>query len=676
MLTCLSKHAPIKTIKIKQKPNPSLTSEIKKRITYRNKLHKKAKKSGSKEQWDEFRKLRKEIKIAIKEAECTYFNKEIKEHEGNTSAMWKTIRRALPARSKQHILYTKNTTVLANEFNKFFTSVGENAATKATAMACLHGLPNLDIPFMTTVQSHDDDIFDFKPVSQSDVKKAVLSISSNKAPGYDKLPISIVKDCLQDILTPLTTIINESFSSSVFPQAWKTGEIIPLPKNGDHEVPDNNRPVTLLPSLSKVNERIAMLQFNEYLTRKNLLTSHQSGNRKLHSTETLSLLVTDHIYQAMDSKKITAMVLIDLSKAFDSLCHSILIKKLQSLGVSIKTLEWFKSYLSNREQRTRVANVLSDPLTVTHGVPQGSILGPMLFTLYINDLHKSVKFSNVESYVDDTKIFLSFETKDLQSCLQQIRHDLRQVASWCCANHLLINPDKTQFMLFGVSQLITKLPPITIPFLGSELKPKDSAKDLGIILDTNLTFTEHINALSSSLLGSLCQINRVKHLFSKEIMMIIINSLIFSKLYYCSTVWSGTFRYNIDKLQLLQNFAARILTNTRKYEHISPVLQQLGWLSVEDTLCLRDVILVYKCMNNLVPDYLATKITARSTIHRYNTRRKDDININKHRTTTAQRNFFYRAIKSWNALSLKTRTSKSIEIFKNNAKKELCTYKQ
>ena len=205
-----------------------------------------------------------------------------------------------------------------------------------------------------------------------------------------------------------------------------------------------------------------MRQFSyDYLTLHNRLTRHQSGNRSLHSTETLSLLVMDDISRAMDSRQTTAMVLIDLSKAFDSLCHSTLLSKLQLLGNSEKALLWFKSYLSDRQQCTRIGTSLSNPLTITHG----SILGPRLFTLYMNDLPTVTKFSNIESYVDDTKVYLSCASKDIHSCMQQVYEDLENIAGWCCANHLLINPDKTKLVLFGTRQLVSKLPDVTISFL-------------------------------------------------------------------------------------------------------------------------------------------------------------------------------------------------------------------
>ena len=177
--------------------------------------------------------------------------------------------------------------------------------------------------------------------------------------------------------------------------------------------------------------------------------------------------------------------------------------------------------------------------------------------------------------------------------------------------------------MFGTRQPVSKLPHVTVPFLGQELTPASSAKDLGIILDSNLTFTEHISTLPSSLLSSLCQISRVRHLFTKDVLNIILNYLTFSKLFHCSTVWSGTFKQNMKKLQLIQNFAARILTDTREYDHISPILHELGWLTVKELLRLRDTTMIYKRLNGLTPRYLSSNLTERSKTYEYNTRNPD-----------------------------------------------------
>ena len=443
------------------------------------------------------------------------------------------------------------------------------------------------------------------------------------------------------------------FACSKFPRAWKKSVIVPHLKDGDHEVPNNNWPISLLPVFSKVAEKIALIQFNDFLTKQDKLTQHQSGNCKNHSTETLSLLVTDHILRAIDQQQLTAMVLIDLSKAFDSICHNTLLLKLRSLGSSSQALKWFESYLvRDRKQSTPLGTSLSDELTITHDMPQGSILGIMLFNLYINDLPSAVKSSCTDSYVDNTKIYRSFSAKNMNSCLVKMTEDLRLIAGWCCSHQLLINPSKTKLIFFGTRQLLGKVLDIRVPFLDQELSLVSSVKDLGITLGSYLNLNDHVNTLASPLLSMLCQISRVRHLFTKPVLSTILNSLIFSKLFYCSTVWAGTSKQNLQKLKV-QNFAARVLTDTKKIDHISSVLRKLGWPSIKDQLLVRDTIQVYKIVTGLAPLYLSSKLSERLDTHHYNMRKSDNLSLPPCRTVTAQRSFYYRAVIAWNFLTRK-----------------------
>ena len=269
-LTCLNSHAPIKTVKLRRKPNPAINAEIKDLITTRNQLHKKAQKSGSSVDWDAFVRLRQEIKHSIRQAERDYFNELVTTNKGNSGCIWKTIHRALPNKPTQNHQYTKDSKILANDFNRFFISVGENAANKSEELARSYGLDTRSL-ISTNVTYAEYEEFKFQPVSCADVRKVIMAMPSNKAPGFDEVPLSVVKDCLEHILPTLTNIINSSFTVSVFPQAWKQGEVVPHLKDGDHEVLNNNRPISLLPVLSKVAERIALSQVNDYLIKNNRL---------------------------------------------------------------------------------------------------------------------------------------------------------------------------------------------------------------------------------------------------------------------------------------------------------------------------------------------------------------------------------------------------------------------
>ena len=276
----------------------------------------------------------------------------------------------------------------------------------------------------------------------------------------------------------------------------KLAEVIPLLKEGelkegDHEVASNNRPLSLLNTVSKICERAVLNQFNSYLTRNKRLSVQQSGNKKQHSTETLNLLITDHLLDAMDNKKLSAVILIYLSKAFDSISHSILLKKLSAIGVSQKTVKWFESYmyLTRRFQKVRIGSSLSAAPPITHGVPQGAILSPLLFCIY-NDLPTVTQSCDLNSFVDDSKISLSFSVKEVSDAKHKLETDLRLVAEWCCKNSLLINPEKTKFLLVGTRQLLNSLSDdMSLNFLNKTIVPVTSISDLGIILDRNLTIT-------------------------------------------------------------------------------------------------------------------------------------------------------------------------------------------
>ena len=231
-----------------------------------------------------------------------------------------------------------------------------------------------------------------------------MSMPSNKSPGPDKVSMNVLKDCLPVVLGPITNIIDCSFATSVFPDEWKLAEVIPILKDGDHEVASNNRPLSLLKVVSKICESTVLNQFKAYLMRNKLLSSQQSGNKKQHSTETLNLLITDLLLDVMDNKKISALVLIDLSKGFDSISHSIVLKKLSYIGASQDTVKWFRSYLTGRAQKVLIGSSLSTALSITHGLPQGAILSPLLFCIYTNDLPTVTQTCDLNSFVDHSKI--------------------------------------------------------------------------------------------------------------------------------------------------------------------------------------------------------------------------------------------------------------------------------
>ncbi|CAB3995079.1 Hypothetical predicted protein [Paramuricea clavata] len=529
-LHVMETHAPVKTVRIKHRSCPFISTEIQELMQYRNNLLKTARSTKLATDWEMYRKLRKEVKSKLRDAEREYVRKGL-EHSHNTNSKWKIINCIHRKESTQQV-YTKDMKQVANEFNHFFTSVGRRVSEDCTSLIELYNLPAP--PTSVSLAVAESQNFSFVPVSCGEVRRTVMAFQSNKAPGHDKVRMSTIKDALP---------------------------LIPLLKEGDHEVANNNRPLSLLPATSKICERVALNQLTSYTNKKKCLSKHQSGNKQLHSCETLGVFITDKMFKAMDSKELTVIVLLDLSKAFDSIDHRKLLTKLKALGLSLGALEWFKSYLTGRTQQMKIGSVVSEPGHINHGVLQGSILGPASFNIYFNDLPTIPNFGDLKSYVDDSKLYLSFPIKYVSEVMRNINEDLSKITAWCCHNSLLINPDKIKVLVPGTHKMLQRLPDdFYVTLLEKRITPTISARDLGIQLDSTLSFNEHIANTVSTCIASLCPINRVKHLFDPRILENVISSLVFSKLYYCSNVWSSTTKKNIEKSQKVPKFAARIIT--------------------------------------------------------------------------------------------------------------------
>ena len=553
-------------------------------------------------------------------------------------------------------------------YYRYFTSVGRLTALKANHLIQEQ---QLDVTEVITQQepttSFDcSDCFNFKSVTEREVESVIRGLSCNKAPGYDKIPARILKDSLRATCTIITRLINSSFELSVFPKAWKTAEVIPIPKDRNSDEPSCNRPISLIPTLCKVCERLAHKQFVDLLTENNKLSTHQNGNRKLHSTETALIYVTDELLKAVDEKSISILVLLDMSKAFDSLNHNILLSKLRRLGLASHCLSWFSSYLSDRTQRVRYGDAVSHMLTLTHGVPHGSILGPVLFTTYIDGLINLVTHSQVSCYVDDSQLYLKFQVSNVHNAVPTVNADLQEICKWCARNSLLLNPDKTKLMVVGLPQLTKQLPPISVSIFDKTISPVPFARDLGVYLDQRLSYDTHITNTVSGCFNQLVHINRIKHVLDRPTLLLLTKRFVFTQLFYCSSVWANTSKANIHKLQLVQNFAARIILGLKKFDHISEGLKSLGILKVKDRLDVHDAVMVFKCLNNLAPKYLCDQLQMRSSVCTRVTRSANNLNIPRCRLATEQRRFAYRGVKIWNGLSNDLRNLTSLNAFKRN----------
>ena len=259
-------------------------------------------------------------------------------------------------------------------------------------------------------------------------------------------------------------------------------------------------------------------------------------------------------------------------------------------------------------------------------------------------------------------MYLSFNVKVKGISFTDLQQDLR---NWCLNNSLLINPDKTKLIVFGTKQMLSRLDDFKLSLLGKQLTPCDPVRDLGVYVDSHLSYDEHISKTVSSCVSRLCQINRANNVFDQRTPKLVINALVFSRLCYCSSVWSNTAKKNVNKLQLVQNFAACIVANKRKYDHVTPILKSLNWLPVRDHLYFRDAVLAFKFMSDLAPVYLSDKLTRRSTVSSRKTRNSQMLNIPLFRSATGQKTFHYRAVNIWNNLNNNFKLCIDVNSFRN-----------
>ena len=389
---------------------------------------------------------------------------------------------------------------MSSIFNKFFATIGVKLAEKFT----------MNTPTTNGVNQASSN-FAFKTISCESVTKKIKELKPNKAVGLDKVSSRMLKDAADIVAPSLTSLFNISINNGCFLSTWKLAKISPLFKKGSKQDPSNYRPISVLPTISKLIEKAVNMQLYSYLRDNNLLSQKQFGFRLNSSTVTASAMFTDKTLSAMDKGQLTGAVFIDLTKAFDTVNHSILLSKLCSLGVlnASPPYNWFESYLSNRCQVTVCNGTKSSPETVQIGVPQGSILGPLLFTLYINDLPDYLEHCDVTLYADDTVLFIS--DKSLHNIKSYMNSDLEKLNNWLKLNHLTLSISKSKFMIIGSSQRLNKIDSISFKVDNIDLDEVSSFKYLGIVINNRLNWQDHVDQMFSKINKKLGLLKRIRY---------------------------------------------------------------------------------------------------------------------------------------------------------------------
>ena len=510
---------------------------------------------------------------------------------------------------------------LADQFVTFFSDKIAKIRNSFSSSDSLTLPPPPDVPNFSC----------FKQVSQEEIRKIIMK-SPTKSCLLDPWPTFLVKECIDILLPSITRLVNCSLSEGVVPDEFKKAILTPLIKKSSLPPNDlkNYRPVSGLGFISKLVERVVASQLNDHVSLNGLENVRQSAYKLGHSTESALLSIKNDVHLAFAKGEATAVVLLDQSAVFDTIDHDTLLNSLSSwFGVSGVVLDWFKSYFSDRVQCIKIGSILSDAKKLLYGVPQGSVLGPILFSLYTTPLSKVIRNHpgiSFQFYADDTQLYVHLTHKNVASALDKLSHCLEDVKRWLYTNKLKLNPDKTEFIVFGSKSQREKLnQSFPVNILGNLISPIDAVRNLGVWFDSDFSFSCHVMKVCKACFAHVRDLKRLRGHLTHEAALMAANALVGSRLDYCNSLFRGLSVLDLRKLQCVQNSLARIVANTTKYSHITPVRKALHWLPIKYRSIFKTAMLVYKFLHSGNPKYFEPFLTPRHSA--YNTCRSQSDGI-------------------------------------------------
>ena len=635
-----NKHFPIvtKTISHKQASHPWVTPYLISAINNKNISYKNYKLGHL--SWEEYKVIRNSTQSIIKASKRSYYINLFNNFKSNTKKLWESLNKltkaSCPNRSTTSIILNNSILTkskdIANTFNTFFAEIASNLDSK---------LPKAQTDPLQYLQGNFPNSMTVPEITLLDVAKIIKTLKSKKCGTEDFAPF-IIKENSHLLAQPLAFLFNQSISSGKFPDTLKAARIIPLHKKGPKTDINNYRPISLLNIFSKIFEKIMKTHLVSFLERNSVLSKTQFGFQAGKSTLDALIKFSTEVYSQLDCSEFLLSIFVDFSKAFDTVPHELLLKKLDFYGIRGLINDWFADYLSGRTQITIIEGKNSQSAQVTLGVPQGSVLGPILFLLFVNDLPN---FSDVLTsilFADDANMYL--KGKDPQQLIITANSELFKLYLWCIANRFSINALKTVFILFG-NVAPTSLPPLVIKsgFSYETIQRVDKTKFLGVLYDNKMSFKFHVDGLVQRISRTSALIYQLKELLPSYVLKTIYHAHVGSQLNYCNIIWSGAYMTTLMPLIRLLKRIIRNITHSDFLAHTAPLFQEAKILDFSNLrrLCLAVYFLKYQVYND-------NKLNRN---HNYYTRHKDNLRLPDHRSRLFRHSFICESVEVWNDLT-------------------------
>ena len=609
--------------------------------------------------WVKYKNVRNKINNLLKVSKKDYAMHKINESRGNSKKTWKVLHE-LTSSNKKKSAYPN---VDAQEFNEFFSSIGVNTVATIDvapenfywrSQACLYN-------------------FTFEHTNYDVVLKHLLKLgndSSMDVLGFDKKLLS----CAGEVIAPIICkFIDVSLHSKIVLEDWKMSRVTPIYKGkGDMEDLTNYRPISVISHIAKIVEKIVQSQIMNYLESHELITADQSAYLKKHNTQTSLHRVVDDWLSNIDDGLLTGMCSLDIKKCFDTINHEILLKKMKMYGFTSDVLQWFYCYLSNRGSIVYANGECSDVRYINIGVPQGSVLGPTLFLIYINDINNYLGSAVCNLYADDVLIYCSGE--DVKGLNDNLQSSLNCVKQWYDNNLLVVNASKSNSMLITTRQKEMFLDCDMELFLGdAKLEHVDCCNYLGLYIDKNLNWGDYVDSLSKQLSKKVWMLSRLRCFLPHQSLVQLYKSYIQPKIDYAITVWGYSSDTNICKIQRMQNRAARAIYGIYDYVNVRGIdlLTDMNVMNVKQRRDYFMALLVFKSIYGLAPEYLCNEITMKIEVSQRLTRHvnENDVFVPDVNKEIAKSSFLYQGPTIWNQLPDYIKRCTDVEKFKNLVKK-------